>query len=517
MTPFGCCHQLPAPRPTEHPLSAGVDKSSVPARSSVPPTFPNWVAADGSIPRAPTASARPGDPAAWATNHTARCCGTPLGSGRRSRSPAMRSQSTGFGEVGRAVVGHRGVGLRHSSDVSGGGAPGDSDPVEAQRKRADRAVGWIVSVLIVGVGVNLLSDAVVGSPLAWIAPAMFVLVAAITLFPQGMLRWERHGNEGWALFLAVVMVAGYLVAVWWATTTTSWSLPVLLVQALLLWAAAVLVCWQTLREDVDLEDAARGVVVLLWGVSGLVVGASALRQRSFLEGSGLILWGVTGLRMGLAELRDTDPFDSLARLMFGAGCSLLGLGFLLAGHLLPAALFLTLVAVAVVIGLMYGLGVSVRGERAWALLGGALVIAGVGLVGTGAAARWDGNLLYGTSGLLAGVGLALLGGLTIRRARHGGTDITDAAALGVVVAVVLVAAAVMLVGFGFMRDGSRLSGLVMLLFGVVLLLTISVRAWQAGVDILAARIWDGTHDWLLRDRSRSSKDPPPTDDSPGGG
>lgn len=108
-----------------------------------------------------------------------------------------------------------------------------------------------------GVAVNLLSYAVVHSPVVWISGFMFMATAIATMpwGGGGMLRWEDQGSRKGSLVLAAVLVVAFLMVTGWASYR-AWSLPVLLIEAVLLWGTAVLACWQTVREGIGLAEAA---------------------------------------------------------------------------------------------------------------------------------------------------------------------------------------------------------------------------------------------------------------------
>ena len=348
--------------------------------------------------------------------------------------------------------------------------------VEVQRRRADWAIGWLVSVLLVGVGINLLSNAVTGSPWAWIAPVLFVLVAAATLIPQGLLRRERHGRQRWALLLAVALTIGYLVAVGWATTT-SWSLPVLLLQAFLLWATAVLVCWQTLREDIDLHAAVWGVTMLLFGVAVLLIAVVALGRGDTLFGVAFLVLGVAFLVLGVAFLSGGVTLGGVAFLLAGVAFLLAGVAVLGRGDTLFGVAFL-------VLGVAVLLGVVVLLSRGDTLGGVAFLLAGVAV-------------------LLGMVAVLLGGGALLSR---GDTLFGVAVLLGVVACLVF-GVALLLFGVAFLRGGVTLFGVAVLL-GVVACLVFGVallrRSHENAADGGGRSAWSRLLSWLTTDRFQAT-------------
>jgi hypothetical protein len=180
--------------------------------------------------------------------------------------------------------------------MSSGGGQGPDLP----RRRADQVLGWLVGVLLTGVFINLLSDSIARSPGSWIAPTVLVVVAAGTLIPQGVLRWERYGRQRWALVLAPVMLLVSASTVFGARAQGGIE-EVLTLQVFSLWAATVLICWQTLNEDTYFPDA-------VFGVTALLVGAWFIRSGDLDD---KILLGAVCLLVGVAFL--------ILNTRFGAG------------------------------------------------------------------------------------------------------------------------------------------------------------------------------------------------------
>ena len=91
----------------------------------------------------------------------------------------------------------------------------------------DRAVKWLLTVVFVGVAINLLSSAIQTQRWAWLPPVLFTL-AAVTVVPRtGLLRREPHVGTRWTRLLAGALLLAYLsVAIWGATS--AWPLPVML-------------------------------------------------------------------------------------------------------------------------------------------------------------------------------------------------------------------------------------------------------------------------------------------------
>lgn len=158
----------------------------------------------------------------------------------------------------------------------------------------DRLVLWFGSVVLVGVGVNLLSD-VLGSRPAAILPAVIFVTALLMVAPKaGLLRWQRRGRARWAQILGLLSLAIYVaIAIWGAYN--AWSLPLLIVGSGFLWGTCVLLGWQTLHRNVDLTGIAAGTAFFLVGVAGVWSGFRALRTDS-----GLIGWAVLLLGLGIS-------------------------------------------------------------------------------------------------------------------------------------------------------------------------------------------------------------------------
>ena len=177
----------------------------------------------------------------------------------------------------------------------------------------------------------------------WISAAVFA-VAVVATMPWGgggLLRWERAGSREPARALAVVMVLGWLGITVWAGLHT-WALPVALAQAVLLWLAAMLACWQTIREDMRLDEAASGVAALLFGVTFLLFGVSLLRSGNTLFGVAVVLGGVAFLVFGVDDLRGGKALVGWAFPLLGVAALPGGVAFLLAGDTLAGLVVLLL-------------------------------------------------------------------------------------------------------------------------------------------------------------------------------
>ncbi len=148
-----------------------------------------------------------------------------------------------------------------------GSPPPDNDP--------DRALKWLLSVVAVGVGTNLLSSVIEKQRWAWLPPTLFALAVATVLPRTGLLRREPHVGTRWTRGLAVTSLFVYLgVAIW--GTATAWPLTVTLTSASFLWATCVLVTWPALRSKRPLSYVAVGVAFLLLGVAVLLLGVAFL-------------------------------------------------------------------------------------------------------------------------------------------------------------------------------------------------------------------------------------------------
>ncbi len=178
----------------------------------------------------------------------------------------------------------------------------------------DRALKWLLSVVLVGVAVNLLSSAIETQGWALIPPIVFSL-AAVTVVPQtGLLRREPHAGARWTRIVALASLLAYLAAAVWGTAT-AWPVSVMLLATGFLWATCVLITWASLRSRHHLATVAAGVALLLLGVALLLLGVALLRDGDTLGGVSALLLGVAALLLGVALLRDGDTLGGVALLL----------------------------------------------------------------------------------------------------------------------------------------------------------------------------------------------------------
>jgi uncharacterized membrane protein HdeD (DUF308 family) len=314
----------------------------------------------------------------------------------------------------------------------------------------DRLIKWFVSVVLVGVGVNLLSGLVAVQKWAWLPPAVFVAVLLVVAPRTGLLRQERHGATRWARSLASLALLGYLaVAVW--GSITGWPLLVMILSVAFLWGAGVLLMWSTLRSRRDLEGVAFGTACLLGGSSALLAGVASLLDISTLVGVPLLLIGVALLVAAVSEL--------LGKSLYGVVIVLLGLAILL-------------VAISHLLSKFDLLGI------AFLLVGVATLLRGLAHFVKRSALTWVTFVLAGVTGTLLSVALLLNG------QKLSGVALLLCAAFYVLgsvgilldklalfqVALALPGAAGVLLGAGLLLDGETVLGVTILLAGVALLL-----------------------------------------------
>ncbi len=213
--------------------------------------------------------------------------------------------------------------MAHDASPPDGSLASSTDP--------DRALKWLLSVVLVGVAVNLLSSVIETQGWALVPPIVFSL-AAVTVVPRtGLLRREPHIGTRWTRGLALASLLVYLGAAVWGTAT-AWPLPVMLFSTAFLWATCVLVTWPSLRSHRDLDGVAIGVAELLVGVAVLLVGVAVLRDGQTLFGVAMLLVGVAGLLLGVAVLRDGQTLLGVAMLLFGVAVLLFGVAMLRDQH-----------------------------------------------------------------------------------------------------------------------------------------------------------------------------------------
>ncbi len=239
----------------------------------------------------------------------------------------------------------------------------------------DRALTWFLSIVGVGVAINLLSSAVERYRWAWLPPTLFTL-AVLTVLPRtGLLRREPHAGTRWTRGVAVASLLAYLgVAIWGATT--AWPLAVMILSTACLWATCVLVTWPSLRSQQNLEIVAVAVAALGVGVAVLIVGVTWMRDGEILGGIATVLFGVASLLVGIAWLR-----DHLA--LLGAAAVLVG-----------------------VMSLLVGVEALRDGDT---LAGVGMLVVGVSWVLFAIVALRDGDTLYGVALLLLAVAVMLFG------------------------------------------------------------------------------------------------------------
>jgi len=296
-----------------------------------------------------------------------------------------------------------------------------SDGQVPSRPDPDRALKWLLSFVLGGVAVNLLSSAIETQGWALVPPIVFA-VAAMTVAPRtGLLRREPHVGSRWTRLLALACLLIYLGAAAWGTAT-AWPLPVMLLSTSFLWATCVLVTWPSLRSQQPLSVVAVGVAGLLFGVAGLLFGVAVLRDggdalvgvAGLLFGVAGLLFGVAGLLVGVAGLRDEQTLLGVVGigLLFGIAVLLVGVATL------------TLFGVARLLGgialllILVGMLCDVRDRDPSVFLVPIMVLGGVAMLLFGVAKLRDGDTLVGVAGLLYGVACLQLFGVGWLRSEY---------------------------------------------------------------------------------------------------
>jgi hypothetical protein len=296
----------------------------------------------------------------------------------------------------------------------------------------DRLIKGFISVVVLGVGVNLLSSFVVGQKWAWLPPAVFVAALLVAVRSAGLLRPERYGTTR-ARAMAMLALSGYLAVTVWGSVT-GWPLAVMILSVAYLWEAGVMLTWSTLRSRAHLDHVALGtasllvgsafllfgaanppdawtlgmaddlvvrVAFLLLGVAAVLLGATVLLDKWTLVGVPFLLIGVAALLGGVAALLDGWTLVGVALLLGPVTVLLLGVAFLLDRWALAEVPFL-LGAVAAPLS---GIAALLAG---WTLMGVAFLLSGLALLLGGVAALMIGRTLIGIPFLLFGAA-ALLG------------------------------------------------------------------------------------------------------------
>lgn len=177
---------------------------------------------------------------------------------------------------------------------------------------------WLLSVLVAGVGVSLVTS-VLQEHTSWLwaatAAAAFAIAVGFTA-PGGPLARSAERPTRLYSFAAYVMLAAFVGGSVMGTAA-GWSVPVLLIASSCLAGAATTLLWPTLDAGVGAGEALVAVVCLLVGFAVLLSGVAVLRDSYTLFGVGFLLGGVAGLLSGVAFLRDSYTLAGVAVLLSG--------------------------------------------------------------------------------------------------------------------------------------------------------------------------------------------------------
>jgi len=170
---------------------------------------------------------------------------------------------------------------------------------------SDKAALWLVSVAVGGVATNWIASLTQDSPWRYLL-FVFVVILIVLTMPGGFFSRDRYGPTMLGRLVAFLVLLTYLVLSPYLAGSDQLALTI--ASASLLWLAATLLAWRSLRSQVPADDAAVGVAFLLFGVAFLLFGVAFLLRGSTLVGVAFLLAGVALLLSGVAALRDGgDP------------------------------------------------------------------------------------------------------------------------------------------------------------------------------------------------------------------
>ncbi len=282
----------------------------------------------------------------------------------------------------------------------------------------DRILGWVLTVLLTGVGINIVSSflddpAKIGPTLGRVVvvlPEVLLVLVALATAPGGLFSPGRGGGSNGVRLLAILAGAGYLIVGYAAAETGSVVVSVASIACL--WLLAVLLAWRAL-PDRPVTAVAAGFAFLLGGVAFLLVGVELLWGGDTLDGVAFLLGGVAVLLVGVVLLWGGDTLFGVAFLLVGVAVLLVGVAFLWGGD--------TLAGVAVLLGgvavLLAGVALLGVGDT---LFGVAFLLAGVAFLLAGVAVLQGGDTLFGAAFLLGGLAALLWGVAVLRTSRHEG-------------------------------------------------------------------------------------------------
>jgi hypothetical protein len=127
----------------------------------------------------------------------------------------------------------------------------------------DRSIKWLIGVVVIAVGVNLLSSVVAAAQTwAWLPPAVFAAAPLVAVLSAGLLRLERYGTTR-ARAMALLALTGCLAVTVWGSVTL-WPLTVMILSLAYLWEAGAMLMWSTLRSRAESTMSSWGRPVGLW-------------------------------------------------------------------------------------------------------------------------------------------------------------------------------------------------------------------------------------------------------------
>jgi hypothetical protein len=325
----------------------------------------------------------------------------------------------------------------------------------------DRLIKWFVSVVVVGVAINLLSGFVLAHKWAWIPPAVLAAALMVVVPRTGLLRRERQGATRWARGLAIFALAAYLAVALWGSVAR-WPILIMTLSVAFLWGAGVLLMWSTLKSRRPISVIALGTSLMLVGSTALLFsGAGILNGLTSLFSTAIMLLGVASELGGVAFLLNRLALGGVSLLIAGNALIMTGVWSFdnqttssAIAFLVSPALTYLLVGIALWLG--GGAFLLNRPRLGW-----------IAFLPVGIASLWVGLMFLFVRGFLAGVEIMLLG---VAFLLLGIAFVTKESTL-VKISFLALAVPTLLIGIQYvLRQKSMLFGLASLLFGVASLL-----------------------------------------------
>lgn len=344
-------------------------------------------------------------------------------------------------------------------------------------QKADTAVRWWVSVVLVGSLIGLMPGAL-GVTGGWLifGPPVLIVVLLFASAPGSYLAANRLGGQRWLALLSIPVLVSYPLVSSWLASSDRPALQVI-VPGLTLFVAATLLLWPALRQvgaESDLGSVALGVSLIGSGVAGIGFGVAALRSSwNYLDGVTILLAGAALAGMGLAAMAPGIRWFGIATVCLGIVLTPGAVGWVTKGDRGGGYGLLVWCGLTVLYGFSTILDRDSLYRWATWLIGAATLVYGVAYI-------LNGQNLFGVGILIASPSVVLTGMGVLRRGRR----ILGLGMMGM-------GAAGEFVGSSALPD-ARAVGVGALCYGLA--------AFGAGAFVLADE-WRALFDWLTRNNN----------------